>query len=60
MNKEIMDELEEAEKSLNKLMRLQHFGRNELNLSNFSIEEDDRVINQSPAEFSQNHQCDRF
>jgi hypothetical protein len=69
MNKEIMgEELEGAESpplitdnmSLNKLMRIQDFDRNELNASNFSIEDADSIIYENLIELSQNLKFDRF
>jgi hypothetical protein len=69
MNKEIMgEELGGAERpppiinnmSLNKLMRIQDFDRDELNASNFSIEDADSIIYENLIELSQNLQCDRF
>jgi hypothetical protein len=69
MNKEIMNEVlggvERAppiinDMSLNKLMRIQDFDRDELNASNFSIEDADSIIYENLIELSQNLKFDRF
>jgi hypothetical protein len=69
MNKEIMNEVGGHESpspitkiiSLNKLMRLQHFERDELKVSDFCFEEADNRINDDYAiKLSQNRQFDRY
>ena len=67
MNKEIMNE-EVAETprpvinnlSLNKLMRIQDIDRDELNISDFSFEEDDCIFHENPNELPVIYQSDSF